>query len=321
MTNTNRTRFQAIGHGQSPESGRLPDAPFIVGSAKPEQDAVQDSQMQFVEKLVESFRFEDARLPTLPQAVVYLERAIRDETVSMTRLAKLLEKDPVLATRLIRVANSAYFKSVSPVESVPEAVSRVGFSASQNIALVLLSKAFTPSHKLVANKVNELWSQSLRIAAMASSLSHHYPLVDANRAMLGGLLYNVGAMLLLTKIDERVKVITHPGILDHMIDRHAAQFGLKLLQHWEMDPDLQDVVGNRNHWQRDHSHAADLADLVMVARCCISLPEGTAPDLHACQQLPCYRRLQQFVYRSRSLEELVAEADESVEETLELLAA
>jgi len=88
-----------------------------------------------------------------------------------------------------------------------------------------------------------------------------------------------------------------------------------------MDPDLQDVVGNRNHWQRDHSHAADLGDLVLVARCCLSLPEGSAPDLRACQQLPCYKRLQQFVYRRRSLEELVAEADESVEETLELLAA
>lgn len=319
MTNTNRAQLQAA--GPSPESGKLSDAPFMGGSAKPERSSVQDSQMAFVDKLVESFRFEDARLPTLPQAVVYLERAIRNETVSMKRLARLLEQDPVLATRLIRVANSSYFKSVSPVESVPEAVSRIGFSASQNIALVLLSKTFTASHDLVADKVSELWSQSLRIAAMASSLSHHYPLVDANRAMLGGLLYNVGAMLLLTKIDERVKAITHPGILDHMIERHAAQFGLKLLQHWEMDPDLQDVVGNRNHWQRDHSHAADLADLVLVARCCLSLPEGSAPDLRACQQLPCYKRLQQFVYRRRSLEELVAEADESVEETLELLAA
>ena len=313
--------------GQQPhvpeQSVRSDDAPDASGGVTEphDKDTGQNSDECFITQVVASFRFEDARLPSLPNAVIYLESAIRDDSVSMMRLAQLLEQDPVLATRLIRVANSAYYRSVNPVESVPAAVSRIGFSATRNIALVLLGNSFRARHKLVAEKINELWSQSLRIAAMASSLAVHYPLFDANRAMLGGLLYNVGAMLLLTKIDEKVRVIPHPLILDQMIAKHAQLFGLKLLQAWEMDPDLVDVVGNRDHWQRQHSHAADLADLVLVARCCLPAPNDTAPDLQVCQQLPCYQRLQQFVYLSSPLEEIVADACESVEQTLELLAA
>ena len=317
---TNSRGQQPRAPGQYAPSDDTSDA---VGrlSRKPDEGTDSDSDERFIRQLVATFRFEDAKLPSLPSAVVYLESAIRDDSVSMTRLAQLLEQDPVLAAKLIRAANSAFYRSVSPVESVPAAVSRIGFSATRNMALVLLGNSFKARHMLVAGKINELWSQSLRIAAMASSLAAHYPLVDANRAILGGLLYNVGAMLLLTRIDEKVKCVPHPVILDHMISKYAQLFGLKLLQTWKMDPDLLDVVGNRDQWRRQHSHAADLADLVLVARCCLLAPEDTAPDMQACQQLPCYQRLQQFVYLSCPLEETVADACESVEQTLELLSA
>lgn len=317
---TNSSGQQPLAPKRFAPTDDTPDKPHSVSDDHNQSDAPGPDEC-FINQLVESFRFEDARLPSLPNAVVYLERAIRDDSVSMKGLAQLLEQDPVLATRLIRVANSAYYRGVSPVESVPAAVSRIGFSATQNIALVLLRNSFNAQHQLVTDKISELWSQSLRIAAMASSLSVHFPLVDANRAMLGGLLYNVGAMLLLTKIDEKVQRIPHPLILDHMISKHARQFGLKLLHHWDMDPDLQDVVGNRDLWQRHHSHAADLADLVLVARCCLAAPEDAAPDLQACQQLPCYQRMQQFIYLGCPLEELVANACESVEQKLEMLEA
>ena len=309
---------------QAPEQFASSDDTPVAGGRSTDQRGQsigEGPDERCITQLVASFRFEDAKLPSLPTAVVYLERAIQDDTVSMTRLAQLLEQDPVLAAKLIRVANSAYYRSVSPVESVPAAVSRIGFSATRNMALVLLGNSFKARHLLVTEKISELWSQSLRIAAMASSLAAHYPLVDANRAVLGGLLYNVGAMLLLTRIDEKVKSIPHPLILDHMISKYAQQFGLKLLRTWKMDPDLVDVVGNRDQWHRQHLHAADLADLVLVARCCLPAPDGTSPDLQACHQLPCYCRLQQFVYLSCSLEEIVADTSDSVEQTLELLSA
>lgn len=275
-------------------------------------------QTCFITDLVENFRFEDASLPSLPDAVIYLEKAIRDDSVSLTELALLLEKDPVLAARLIRVSNSACYRAISPVETVPAAVTRIGFTATRNIALVLLSKAFKARHELVASRIGQLWTESLRTAAVASALTRHYPLVDANRAMLGGLLYNVGAMLLLTKIDQKVQSIPHTMILDRMIEQYAPLFGRGLLLHWDMDPDLQEVVGNRNNWHREHDESPDLADLILLARSCLPVSDDEPADFAACEQLPCYRRMQTFLQLTRSLEQVVADAEESIEQTLDM---
>ncbi|MFK7997634.1 MAG: HDOD domain-containing protein [Granulosicoccus sp.] len=273
----------------------------------------------FITELVDSFRFEDAKLPSLPSAAIYLERAIRDDSVSLAKLASLLEKDPVLAARLIRVANSAFYRAVTPVESVPVAVTRIGFSATRNIALVLLSNVFRARHKLVAERISQLWNESLRTAAVASILTRHYPLIDSNRAMLGGLMYNVGAMLLLTKIDEKVRAIPHPMILDQMIAKHAARFGLMLLRFWEMDPDLLEVVAHRDNWQRNHEQSPDLADLILVARSCIPVADGAPIDFTFCENLPAYQRMQPFLHLPLPLSEFVTDAEDSVEQMLAVL--
>ena len=272
----------------------------------------------FITQLVESFRFEDAKLPSLPSAVVYLEKAIRDDSVSLKQLSDLLGKDPVLAARLIRVSNSSFYRSVSPVESVPEAVVRIGFSATRNIALVLLQNSFKAQHELVSGMINQLWSESLRTAAVASALSRHYRLVDANRAMLGGLMYNVGAMLLLTKIDEKLSELSNPVILTMMLDKHSQLFGVKLLEHWEMDPDLRQVVANRDNWNRATDDPPDLADLILIARCCIPGVDGCDPDLTRCEQLSSYLRLQQYLKLDEPLCVVVAEAHEAIQQTMDM---
>lgn len=268
--------------------------------------------------VVQPFEFDDGKLPSLPNAVIYLEKAMQDDSISLHGLAELLGNDPVLAARLVRVANSTYYRGVSPVENVPDAVSRIGFSATRNLALVLLQNSFKARHAVVATMINELWMQSVKTAAVASAFARHYELVDANRAMLGGLMYNVGAMLLLTRIDEKVEKIT-PALLTILIGKHSQEFGVNLLKHWEMDPELIQVVANRDNWQREHNESPDLADLVLVARCCIPLEDGTAPDLAYCEALPVYRRIQQFLRLSEPLESVVDAAEESVARTLEML--
>lgn len=279
------------------------------------------STTRYITRLVESFGFDDGQLPSLPDAIVYLERAIRDDSVSLARLAGLLATDPVLAARLIRVSNSSYYRAVSPVESVQDAVTRVGYSATRNIALVLLEKSFVARHPLIADKVSELWKESLCTAAVASSLSSQYELVDANRAMLGGLIYNVGPMLLLTKIDEKVASMPHRKVLDHMVSRYARHFGEQLLRYWDMDPDVVDVAANHDNWQRQHVGSPDLADLVLVARSCVPDADGVLPDLARCERLPCYQRIHRFMQKQRTLCEVVADAEASIAETLDMLKA
>ncbi|MFT6303770.1 MAG: HD-like signal output (HDOD) protein [Granulosicoccus sp.] len=94
---------------------------------------------------------------------------------------------------------------MSPAENVPAAVTRIGLLATRNSALGLLRNSFKARNDVVAAMITELWMESLKTAAVANALAPHYALLDPQRALLGGLMYNVGAMLLLTKLDEKTR--------------------------------------------------------------------------------------------------------------------
>ncbi len=296
----------------------------MLRAATPIGDVVyQGSFMQaerkrsFASVMADSFQFNDGKLPSLPNAVVYLEKAMRDDSVGLSELSELLSKDPVLAARLVRVSNSAYYRAMSPAETVPAAVTRIGFKATRNIALGLLQNSFVARNDVIAAMISELWMESLRTAAVAQALAAHYTLMDSQKALLGGLMYNVGPMLLLTKIDDNTDSIERADA-HRLIDMHAVEFGVMLLEYWEMDTEMIEVAANRNHWTRDHGGAPDLADLVLVARSCIPDLEGRRPDFQQCENLPSYQRMKNYLRLTESLESIVDDAEESIAQTLDM---
>ena len=284
--------------------------------------AQREAPREFIVDLVDSFRFEDAELPSLPDAVVYLERALRNDTLSLAALAALIAKDPVLAARLIRVANSSYYRGVQPIENVSHAVVRLGAATTRNVSLLALRRAFTARHEAIARMTSSLWAESLRVASTASVLADYVPIVDGDRAMLGGLLYNVGPMLLLTQIDARLSATPDESVVGRILERHAARFGELLLRHWSMDPDLVAVAAHRDDWSREHEGVADLADLVLVAaRCCrlTSEPGDGARDAVP-ERMPAVAKLAPWSRGEMSPQAVLEAANERIEETLAALA-
>jgi HD-like signal output (HDOD) protein len=267
--------------------------------------------------LADTFLVNDGKLPSLPNAVAYLKKVMSDDSVSLTQLAHLLSKDPVLAARLLRVSNSSYYRAMSPAEDVPAAVTRMGFEATRNIALGLLRNSFKAKNDVIAAMISELWMESLKTAAVANALAPHYALVDPQRALLGGLMYNVGAMLLLTKLDEKADSLERAEV-QQLISEYAPEFGVRLLDHWDMDPEILEVAACRDYWQRDHDGAPDLADLVLVARSCIPDVNGQRPNYARIENLPCYGRIKKYLRLTEPLESVVDDAEEAIEKTLDL---
>lgn len=278
-------------------------------------EAVKKSS--FATDMADTFRVDEGKLPSLPNAVIYLKKALSDDSVSLSKLADLLSKDPVLAARLLRVSNSSYYRAMSPAEDVPSAVTRIGFLATRNISLALLRNSFKAKNDVIAAMITELWMESLKTAAVANALAPHYALVDPQRALLGGLMYNVGAMLLLTKVDENTDSIARADV-QLLIEEHAPEFGIQLLQYWDMDPEIVEVAANRDNWLRDHEGAPDLADLVLVAHSCIPDINGRRPNYKDCEALPSYMRMKQYLHLREPLESIVDSADAAIAKTLDL---
>lgn len=73
-------------------------------------------------------------LPAAPMILARLQRMLADDNAPLEEITQLLKCDPALATRILRVANSAVYNFDEPCASLEEAVLRVGFSEIYRIA-------------------------------------------------------------------------------------------------------------------------------------------------------------------------------------------
>lgn len=82
--------------------------------------------------------FQDVEaLPRLPNTAMRLVRAIDDAQVSARQLERIIASDPGLASRVLRVANSALIGCETPVSTIRGAILRVGLNTMRTIAVSL----------------------------------------------------------------------------------------------------------------------------------------------------------------------------------------
>ncbi len=135
-------------------------------------------------------------LPSLSGITVKLvDMASRDNT-SVNDLVELIEKDPSLTTRLINLANSAFFRTIEPIASIERAVMRIGFNHLRIMALSLSIKDAFPMGKNWPMDYEKFWKASLYRAILSKSLAHQLKNCDPGEAFVAGLVQEIGLLLL-----------------------------------------------------------------------------------------------------------------------------
>jgi putative nucleotidyltransferase with HDIG domain len=129
-----------------------------------------------------------ARLPAQPFAAMQVLRLVEDARASSADLARVIETDPALSARVMRLANAPYYGLSGKVGSASRAVVLLGFSAVRALAV-------SASSGLLADEVElgptGFWSHSVVTAVASSVVARHLgtPVSDAFSA---GLLHDLG---------------------------------------------------------------------------------------------------------------------------------
>lgn len=129
------------------------------------------------------------RLPGLSPAVRAILPRLADDALDVAELTRKLGKDPVLAARVLHLANSPFYGLSRQIGSLREAVLVLGFGNLRGLMLSAgLIGAFAAADAAAA-------SRSLATAAAAGVLAKSLGL-DPGQAFTAGLLHNLGALLL-----------------------------------------------------------------------------------------------------------------------------
>ncbi len=134
-------------------------------------------------------------LPALSVVAIKLVELASDDSCSVNDLTSLIEKDPSLAANLLRMANSAFFRTSEPAATLPQAIMRVGFHQLRIMALSLSLRNTFPMGRAGAMDYEQFWRISLYRGLLAQSLSDHMQLTNGEEAFLTGLILEIGLLI------------------------------------------------------------------------------------------------------------------------------
>lgn len=233
-------------------------------------------------------------LPSIPLALERLLGIIQKDVTSLDELEGIVRYDPGLTSKILRLANSAYYGARGQVRTLARALLVLGFEQARSICLCsLLMDLLTGAPSCDASLRESLWKHAFCTGRLAASMVRCRPWLPADEAYVLGLLHDLGYLVMASHFSERFRSIldraTRSSYPVHMVE---TEFGLThtsigrwVAIRWGLPEVIQDVMGYHHAPPNSPSSAPevklvfladtlalsesfpDLLDSELVARC------------------------------------------------------
>ena len=185
-----------------------------------------------------------------------------------------------------------YNLSGKNIENCKIACMRLGGKMIMNLVLSYsMKELFYSRSSLFKNKMNEMWQHSVKVAAISSILARLTPGFDPEKALLAGLLHNIGAVVILNYLSREQIKIEDPEGLDNILFTLQSEVGETLLNKWEFSSDLVDVAKYSTDLFHDESDKADYVDIINIAQIHSYIGTSHQQDLPIIDQIPAFSKL------------------------------
>ena len=157
----------------------------------------------FVERLAQDLKDERLELPSFPEAVLRVQRALQSPDTTVDEIVRILSSEPALAARLLRIANSAEFRRMDgEITDLRKAVSRMGFNMVRSVSVAFAMRQLRRKDSYSAAVQAELeavWRESIEIAAASYVIAKHAARANPEQALLAGLLHVLGRLYIIMR--------------------------------------------------------------------------------------------------------------------------
>lgn len=197
-------------------------------------------------------------LPSIPSTVSQVMVAVADQSTSADDLRAILEHDPALSARVLRVANSSLYGFRREVETLRHAITLLGFRTVEALVMAAsLRDVF--AHFGLSEKL--LWQHATMAGVVAGRLASYGPIdLERDVAFTAGLLHDIGKVALSNVYRQQYGQVMlktyNEGIPFTVAEREVFGFdhavlGAHVADKWRLPPVLVSAI--RNH----HSHPDD----------------------------------------------------------------
>jgi HD-like signal output (HDOD) protein len=234
-----------------------------------------------VETLERSLAGGQLDLPSLPEVALKIRRALADDNVSVSEIARLLGSDPALAARTLRIANSAmFYRGSRPITSLNGAVSQLGYKMVRNVALSFAAQQvfLGYSSRQLRDLVSAIWRHSVHAAVVAHMLARVRTKLNADEAFLAGLLHEIGKLYILMQAKDSVEVLAADGGFQSVLAAWHPRLGRAVIEAWELSPELAAAVGDHQACSLAAPEPPTMTAVVAVANYLVDHSEAACAD-------------------------------------------
>lgn len=229
----------------------------------------QDEHFKFVKSLALELNRKEIKLTSFPDVVMRVRNTLDNPDTTGDDLANILSVDPVLASRILVLANSTYYNPAGiKIEGLDAAVGRIGFEKVRTTAISYAVEQLHASKGLEALKaeLRQTWSASLRLAAMSEVIAKMCSKLNVDSAFIAGLLNQIGVLYIFTKYEEYPGLLQDPEARQSLIDEWTAPIGENIVSNWGFSKEIQATLNPDEDEEERRGTDASLSDVVVAAK-------------------------------------------------------
>ena len=194
-------------------------------------------------------------LPTPPIVFHQIQKVINDPLVSAGQIAKILQEDPAMSVKVLKLTNSAFYGLAREVESVKQAVVIVGLEAIKNLVLSASVLDMFKGKDVDSDFQDKFWRHSLGVGFCARLLAKRAKsrgMIDPDSAFSGGLLHDIGKVILCCFLPKEYATVKEARdanteldtvtLEEQVLGYNHAQIGAILAEQWKLPARLIDAV-------------------------------------------------------------------------------
>lgn len=250
---------------------------------------MEDKLLQKVERELAENRMV---LPTPPDVALRVRKVVQRPGATAAEVAASVSGDPALAARLIKVANSVLLRGTRQIADLQGAVTRLGLQLVHTLVTgATMMPLFAASHPVAQRQLRTTWDASVRVAAHSHAIAAQHTSLDPDRAMLAGLLHDIGRLPILRTLQQWPALLAQERLVGQVLDRTHARAGALVLEQWNLPEDIVAVAREHENPHRGNGATPSFLDVVQAALIASYGPGHPVYANSSWQLLPALRTL------------------------------
>ncbi|CAK0781407.1 Cyclic nucleotide-binding protein [Gammaproteobacteria bacterium] len=271
------------------------------------------SSLDFLDCLTRDLEQDRFVLSSLPDIAESIGEGIREHGTHVKQMARLVQLDPAMTAKLVKAANGPQYTRKRPIQSCQGALSTLGLDAiHQLMGRFLQHDLFRPANPALEARMREVRNHSVQVAALCYVLARLTGKFPPKRALLAGLLHDIGVMGILANAERYPVTDADPNLLDGLITGMRATLGEMILSRWQLPEHVISVARESEDWMRE-APELDYCDLVIVAKIHSYMGTPKALEVPSLDEIPAFQRLGMIDLTPKMSMKILKLASEQVE--------